>query len=81
MKLTWRVTWNYVVSLIKDPGDLDGWSEIKDEDKQVILALIRDTAAEKNKDGPKKSKKFSITLIWHNKRDFYKRFVQSNFLS
>ena len=40
---------------IKDPGDLDGWSEIKDDDKKIILSLIRDTAAEKAKETPKKS--------------------------
>ena len=27
--------------VIEDPGDMDGWSNIKDEDKQLILKLIR----------------------------------------
>jgi len=37
--------------IIEDPSDLEGWSDIKQEDKEPILQLIRDT----ERVSPKKS--------------------------
>ena len=32
----------YQFQIIEDPGDLEGWDKIKDEDKEVVLKLIRE---------------------------------------